>query len=106
MFRNYLLVAWRNILRNKTLALINISGLSIGLASCMLIFLYTKDELSFDRFHKKKDQLYLLTCTILESGKESKFGLSFIPHGPAFKKDIPEIETYIRVNPADLLVKI
>ena len=54
MLKNYFVIAIRNLWRNKVFSTINISGLSIGLACCMLIFLYTKDEVSYDRFHEKK----------------------------------------------------
>ncbi len=52
MFRNYFKTAIRNLLRNKVYSFINIAGLSLGLACCLLIFLYSKDELSYDRFQK------------------------------------------------------
>ncbi len=55
MIKNYLLTALRNLLRHKVFSFIHVFGLSIGLACCMLIFLYTKDEVSFDRFHEKKN---------------------------------------------------
>jgi putative ABC transport system permease protein len=52
MFRNYFKTAFRNLARNKVYSFINIAGLSMGLACAMLIMLYIKDEVSFDRFHK------------------------------------------------------
>lgn len=66
MLKNYFLVAIRNLWRNKALSIINISGLAIGLACCMLIFLYTKDELSFHRFQNKKQQLYRITARMID----------------------------------------
>ena len=51
MFKNYFKTAIRNLMRNKVFSFINITGLSIGLACCILILLFTKDELSYDRFH-------------------------------------------------------
>ncbi len=107
MFKNYFKIAWRNILRNKALSFINISGLSIGLACCMLIFLYTKDEVSFDRFHEKKDSLFRLTCKIIDSrdGKESNYGLAAMVEGPAFKQEVPEIKDFVRVKDDEFIVK-
>src|SRR5947207_12909340 len=58
MFKNYFKTAFRNLWRNKIYSIIKILGLGIGLTVCMLIFLYTKDEISFDRFHKNKAQIY------------------------------------------------
>ena len=58
MFKNYLTVAIRNLLRQKRYALINIFGLALGIACCLLIFLLVQEEWSFDRYHEKKDQIY------------------------------------------------
>ena len=58
MLRNYLTVTWRNIKRHKAFSLINISGLAIGIACCILIFLWVQDELSWDRFHKNAKNIY------------------------------------------------
>ena len=63
MFRNYLKIALRNIKKYKGYSFINISGLAVGLACFILITLWIQDELGFDKFHKKKDNLYLLTIT-------------------------------------------
>ena len=61
MFKNFLKTTFRNIQRNKLFTLINIIGLAIGMACFILIFLWIQDELSFNKFHENKDQLYLLT---------------------------------------------
>jgi ABC-type antimicrobial peptide transport system permease subunit len=58
MFKNYLKIAFRNLLKQKVYSLINISGLAVGIAVCILIFLWVQDELSYDRFHENADQLY------------------------------------------------
>jgi putative ABC transport system permease protein len=106
MFKSYIRIAWRNLLRNRALSFINISGLSIGLACCMLIFLYTKDEVSFDRFHQKKDQLFRITCTIGgKEGKSTKYGMAAMVEGPAFKQEIPEIKDFVRVRNDEFVVK-
>ncbi|PMD96567.1 cell division protein FtsX [Siphonobacter sp. BAB-5405] len=57
MLRNYFLVAWRNLLRNRTFTLINVTGLALGLATCILIMLYVVDEWSYDRFHERADRI-------------------------------------------------
>ena len=64
MFKNYLTVAWRNLIRNKLHAFINILGLSIGISSCLLIFLVANYELSFDNFHKDEERIYRVTSQI------------------------------------------
>lgn len=58
MFKNYFKTAFRNLTRNKIYSLINIAGLSIGLACAMLIMLYVNDEASFDKFHKNVNNIY------------------------------------------------
>ena len=58
MFNNYFKIALRNLQRNKIYSFINIAGLSIGLACAMLILLYVKDEVSYDRFHKNVNNIY------------------------------------------------
>ncbi|TAG19593.1 MAG: FtsX-like permease family protein [Cytophagia bacterium] len=106
MFKNYLKIALRNLIKNKAFSFINITGLSIGLACCVLIFLYTKDELSFDRFHQKKDNLHLVTCKIIEKkGVERTLGITAMTQGPSFKSEIPEIEEFVRVQRNNYIVK-
>jgi len=106
MLKNYFKTALRHFKRNKIFSVINISGLSIGLACCMLIILYAKDETSFDRFHKNADNLYQLTCDRIEKeGTDEKFGIAAMVQGPAFKKEIPEIREFTRVNNKVLVVK-
>ena len=58
MLRNYLKIAFRALLRSKAHSFINITGLSLGIACCVLIVLYVKDEWTFDRFHSKADRIY------------------------------------------------
>ena len=107
MIKNYFKIALRNLLRNKVFSFINVAGLSIGLACCMLILLYTKDEVTFDAFHEKKNNLYRLTCKVVEQegGKEEKFGIAYMVQGEVFKREIPEIEELVRVSPRQTIVK-
>jgi putative ABC transport system permease protein len=106
MLLNYVKIAWRTIIRNKVPAFINMAGLSIGLACCLLILLYTKDEISYDRFHQKKGQLFQLTChRIGAQGEDKHFAMAAMIQGPAFKREIPEIEAFVRVNRQDFVVR-
>jgi len=107
MLKNYFVVAIRNLWRNKILSVINISGLSIGLACCMLIFLYAKDELSYDRFHKNKDQIYRITARMVNDQGLDQFktGKTGMIHGPSFKLDIPEIKEFVRVSRSDYVIR-
>src|SRR6202012_3773095 len=58
MFRNYFKIAWRNLVRNKSYAAINITGLAVGIAVCMVIFIIIQFQTSFDNFHARKDRIY------------------------------------------------
>lgn len=58
MLRNYLLVALRNLMRHRAYSFINIVGLAVGIACCLLILLFVQDELNYDRFHDKADRIY------------------------------------------------
>jgi putative ABC transport system permease protein len=106
MLKNYFKIAFRNLWRNKILSFINISGLSIGLACCMLILLYTKDEITYDGFHQQKNQLYRLTCKVnRQDSPEEKFGIASMIQGVSFKQEIPEIEAITRVCDREFIVK-
>ncbi|MDB5024706.1 MAG: FtsX-like permease family protein [Mucilaginibacter sp.] len=106
MIRNYIKTAFRNLWRNKAFSVINIVGLSVGLACCMLIFLYTMDEVSYDRFHEKKESIYHLTADMKgPDGHVNKSSSTGMMPGPAFKQQIPEITDFVRVQSADFTVK-
>lgn len=106
MFKNYFKIAFRHLKRNKIFSFINISGLSLGLTCCMLILLYTKDEISYDSFHEKKDNIYQLVCDRIEKdGLDTKSAIAAMVQGPAFKQAIPEIQEFTRVNHKQVLVK-
>ncbi|MBS1934471.1 MAG: ABC transporter permease, partial [Bacteroidetes bacterium] len=106
MLKNYFKVAVRNLLANKIFSLINIAGLATGLSCCILILFYTKDELSYDHFHKNINHIYQLTCDRIEKdGKDEKFAIAAMVQGPAFKREIPEIEAFVRVSPKQATIK-
>src|SRR6476659_7094657 len=106
MLKNYFKIAWRNLLRNKIFSVIKILGLSIGLAVCMLIFLYTKDEISYDQFQENKAQLYRIIQT-WQMGKDpaQTIGITNAVLGKTFAKEIPEVQQYVRVNGVALTVR-
>lgn len=102
MLQNYLLTAWRHLIKNKVWALTNLTGLSIGLASVMLILLFVKDEVSFDRFHANGPRLYRLVHDIRdETGKASGGGTTGGPQAAAFLQAIPEIQAACRTKGTD-----
>jgi putative ABC transport system permease protein len=99
MFRNYFITALRNLSRNKVYTFINIAGLSLGLACAMLIILYVKDEVSYDRFHNNVNQVYRITTQALDkdSKKGNKDGNTGYLQGPRFTANIPDIKSFVRV---------
>lgn len=87
MIRNYFKTAFRNLWSSKTFSVINISGLSVGLASCMLIFLYAMDEVSYDRFHANADNIYHLAVDSKSTdGQLHHFSGTGDMPGPSFKQ--------------------
>jgi putative ABC transport system permease protein len=107
MWKNYLNITVRNLKRHPLFSFINISGLSIGLALCMLIVLYLKDEKSFNMFHAQKNQIYrIVRDDIQPDGSATHDGNTGMRQGPAFAEAIPEIGTFVRVQSEQLPVKI
>jgi putative ABC transport system permease protein len=106
MIRNYFKTALRNLWRNKAFSVINIVGLSVGLACCMLIFLYTMDEVSYDRFNVNADKIYHLTATFTSpTGEVNRISSTGQMHGPGFKSQIPELEDFVRIQGGDFTIK-
>ena len=108
MIRNYLLVAFRNVLKSKVFSAINVLGLSIGLAACLLIFQFVSFEMSYDNFHEKLDRTYRVTNDRFQNGRLIQHGTIMYPTiGPTMAKDFPEIEEYTRLMPGGMMnVKI
>ncbi|MEM1124269.1 MAG: ABC transporter permease [Bacteroidota bacterium] len=97
MFRNYLKVALRNGIKNKLVTFINVSSLALGIAACLLIFLFIKDERSFDTFHQQHTQIYRINEIQSFPGTNTqKVALSMAGMGPNMTKDYPEILNYTR----------
>jgi putative ABC transport system permease protein len=98
MFKNYFKTALRNLLKNKTFSAINIIGLAIGMAVCIIIMLFVSYERSFDNFHTKN--IYRLNEVQKFEGMVSsqKVGLSMFPMAPTLKNDYPEIKNFTRIH--------
>ncbi len=97
MFKNYLKIAFRHIVRHKGYSFINISGLAIGMASFILISLWVQDELSFDRFHKDHDRIFRVVLDIKSSSGTTRYAVNLRPLAPALKKEIPEVVEAARI---------
>ncbi|MBK9934927.1 MAG: ABC transporter permease [Cytophagaceae bacterium] len=100
MIKNYFKIAWRNLSRNKVYSIINMLGLSIGLSAAMLILLYSKDEVSYDRFHENNPNIYRVVnqWSNPDGSVKSKDGNTGHFQGPKFKEGIAEIREFVRVK--------
>ncbi len=100
MLRNYFVIAFRNILRNKVYSSINIFGLALGVACCLLLSLYIQDELSYDTYHNRLDDLYRITTHFTTDRGIDKLGSTSPPIAMTLRDEIPEIELAVRaLNP-------
>jgi len=99
MFKNYFTVALRNLVKHKFFSAINIFGLTVGIASCLLIFIYVTDEISYDRFHNNAENIYRVGLHGKIAGQELYTTSSCLPLGPTMKNEIPGIENMTRVDP-------
>jgi putative ABC transport system permease protein len=95
MLKNYLKIAARNLRKQKGQALINLAGLAVGMACCLLILLYVQHELSYDQYHQNKDRIYRLATRIQSASFD---GIAKVngPWGIAVKNDVPEVEDVAR----------
>ncbi|MCC3861280.1 ABC transporter permease [Pseudemcibacter aquimaris] len=99
LFKNYITVAWRNIYNHKLFSAINILGLAIGLAACMMIALFVRDEVGYDKFWSKADNIYRMHQTFLPTARPPmEFSLAAGPIIHALKKDFPQIEHAARIS--------
>ncbi|NGP77685.1 FtsX-like permease family protein [Balneolaceae bacterium YR4-1] len=99
MIKNYLKIAFRNLRNQKGYAFINISGLAVGLACCILIMIYVTHELSYDKHHEYSDRIYRVVSKIDFSGNYLELATAPAPMGPTLKQDFPEVEAVTRFRP-------
>src|SRR6266480_7648278 len=100
MLKNYLKTAWRNLIKNKTFSLINIAGLAIGMAACLLILQYVNFELSYDQFNKNSNDIYRVVNDRYQNGKLVQHGtITYSAIGKAMQDDFPEVVNHVRVEP-------
>jgi putative ABC transport system permease protein len=105
MLKNYFKIAFRNLWRHRVFSFINIMGLSVGMTACLLIFLYVRFEMSYDKFHPKVDRIYRVVADIKTPTETIPAG------GPAWavpshiKIDFPEVEAFTRVMGDNLLFR-
>jgi putative ABC transport system permease protein len=96
MLRNYLKTAFRSLWKNKGFSTINILGLAIGLATCLLILIYVADELSYDRWNVNADRIYRVDNEVKFGGNHMVLAVAAAPAGPTMLRDYPEVEKEVR----------
>src|SRR5579859_6582299 len=97
MLKNYITIAWRNLIRHKAFSFINLTGLAIGLCCFLLIGIYVMDELSYDRYNTKADRICRVNFDARWGGQDIHFALTPDVMGPALKKDYPQVEAFTRI---------
>ncbi|MGH7497215.1 MAG: ABC transporter permease, partial [bacterium] len=98
MLKNYLKIALRNLLRHKAYTLINIAGLSVGMACCALMLLYIRDELNYDRFHQRAERIYRVITTDHDQHGTNTFSGTPAPLAPALQQEYPGVHQIVRVQ--------
>jgi putative ABC transport system permease protein len=99
MILNYIKIAWRNLTKQKLYSLINISGLAVGLAVCMMIMTYVAHEMSYDRFHKNADRIFSPRAQLKIGGNTMNMEYMSYAAAPIIKQNQPTVEDYMRTLP-------
>ncbi|HEX5113323.1 MAG TPA: ABC transporter permease, partial [Saprospiraceae bacterium] len=98
MLKSFFTITLRNILRDKYFSLINVAGLAIGLASCLLIFSYVKQQLSYDQDHPDVDRTYRVNQTAIWNPQGGIMSSTGLPLAQTLINDFPEVEDAVRIN--------
>ena len=98
MLKNYFIIAIRNLKKHKGYSLINILGLAVGISCCLLILLYVRNELSYDKFYKNADSIYRVYVNSSINGQQSSNCKTAAPLGNTLVRDFPEVITSTRIG--------
>ncbi|MFQ5772047.1 MAG: ABC transporter permease, partial [bacterium] len=98
MFKNYIISLYRNILRQKGYSFITITGLAIGLACCILIFLFVSHEMSYDKYHNDVERIYRIPTIVKSASVEKPFARGLTPLIPTLRENYQEVETAVRFH--------
>src|SRR5471030_1602690 len=98
MIKNYIKTAFRSLTKNKGFTIINVLGLALGLATCLLIVFYVFDELSYDRYNVKADRIYRINNDIKFRGAANSYAVAPAPLADAMKSTLPEVEQVVRMR--------
>jgi putative ABC transport system permease protein len=105
MLKNYIKIAWRNLLRSRIFSIINIAGLALGLTTCILIVLYVVDEISYDRFHENASRIYRVNEDLKLGDNAVQYAVAMAPLAQTLIKDFPEVENAARLLKTSLSIK-
>ncbi|HSC54514.1 MAG TPA: ABC transporter permease [Phnomibacter sp.] len=106
MLKNYIKIAWRNLMRNKGFSFLNIAGLAVGMASAMLILLWIHSEMNFDRFYSKSDRIYTLNNRDKFNGELWAWNTTPKVLAPTMAQELPDIEQFTRYNESTFLFTV
>ena len=98
MVKNYFKIAVRNLWRNKSFSVINILGLAIGIATCLIIMLFVNNELSYDSYNEKASRMFAVSFQGNVQGKKMKEASVMPPVAQILNKDFPEVEAATRLH--------
>ncbi|MCI0692163.1 ABC transporter permease [candidate division KSB1 bacterium] len=106
MFKNYLKLAYRHFRKHKAYSFINVFGLALGMACCILMLLYVQDELSYDEFHNNAERIFRVVCDEKNEGQIRRLASTFAPLTPPLLAEFPEIERVVRLFPYNATVAL
>ncbi|MBK9391118.1 MAG: ABC transporter permease [Bacteroidetes bacterium] len=101
MFKNLIKTAFRHMRKHYGYSILNILGLTIGIASALFLIIYVSDEVSYDRYHKNADRIYRVSSKITEPDDQFTWIVAQIPFGPQVVQDYPEVQSFVRFIPID-----
>src|SRR5258705_11467479 len=105
MIKNYFRTTWRNLMKNKVFSLINIAGLAIGMAACLLILQYVSFKLSYDQFHPNVKDIYRVANDRFQNGKLIQHGtITYSAVGKAMNDDYEEVIQNAKIEPVSGLI--
>ncbi|MCI0471229.1 MAG: ABC transporter permease, partial [Candidatus Aminicenantes bacterium] len=99
MIKNYFKTALRILFRNKGYSILNITGLAIGMACCLLILMFVNNEVNYDTYNKNADRIFRVAMHFKYGGRDSNAPLLFAPMAKTLSDDYPEIEDVVRFRP-------
>ena len=106
MLKNYFKIAIRNLGRHKTYSVINVTGLAVGLACCLLILFYVRHEHSYDQFHENSDHIYRIARIGNFGGGQQSFAMTSLLLAPTLENSFPDVENTVRLYPDDGVVRV